>query len=42
MRLVKGVFAGLFASSGGLPGMKRVSKPEGPKNQKNPKIKRIM
>jgi hypothetical protein len=35
MRLVKGVFAGLFVSSGGLPGMKRVSKPEGPK------IKRI-
>jgi hypothetical protein len=42
MRLVKGGFAGLFVSSGGLPGMKRVSKPEGSQNQKNPKIKRIM
>jgi hypothetical protein len=42
MRLAKGVFAGLFVSSGGLPGMKRVSKPEGSQNQKNSKIKRIM
>jgi hypothetical protein len=35
MRLVKGVFAGLFVSSGGLPEMKRVSKPEGSQNQKD-------
>jgi hypothetical protein len=42
MMLVKGVFAGLFISSGVMPGMKRVSKPAGSQNQKNPKIKRIM
>jgi hypothetical protein len=42
MTPVKGVFTGLFVSSGGLPRIKRVSKPEAPQNQKNPKIKRIM